>query len=277
MPTPDAGGLRARNNTDSEHVHAAPSVAEHAPSMMSRALRPPASTLAAAPWRAGPPLRALLLAVLVSAMVLGCGAAAAARAAGPAAPMPRLQALRTLDHGSASQRAAAVARLADVGTMADAPRLAARLRDEDADVRDLAGAALWMVWSRSGDRSVDRLFNRGVRQLGLGELQAAQATFTQVIRRKPGFAEGWNKRATVRFMLGDDQASLKDSEEALRRNPLHFGALAGMAQIHWRRGDLDLALQAYERALQVNPNLDGGPEVLDRLEEAVRRQGGERT
>jgi tetratricopeptide (TPR) repeat protein len=214
--------------------------------------------------------RLLLLLPLSLGLLLGSAAMAA-----PA--MNRQQALQALSHPQAQQRQAAVARLADLGQMADARRVAERLRDEDGDVRRLAGSALWMIWSRSGDKAIDRLFERGMRQMGEGELHAALASFDRVVRLKPAFAEGWNKRATVRFMLGDDEASLKDCHEALKRNPLHFGALSGMAHIHLRRGDTEQALQAYTRALQTNPNLEDGPAMLERLEEAVRRHGGQRT
>lgn len=203
--------------------------------------------------------------------------AATAGVATAAPPMNRQQALRSLAHPVATERAAAVARLADLGQMADASRVAERLRDDDEDVRTLASSALWMIWSRSGDRQIDRLFARGMQQMSAGELDAALATFSRVVQKKPAFAEGWNKRATVRFMLGDDLASLKDCEETLKRNPMHFGALSGMAHIHLRRGDARLALQAYTRALQANPNLEDGPEMLQLLEDAVRRQGGQRT
>ena len=204
----------------------------------------------------------------------------AASLAGTAAAEPalsRAEALRALTHEQAPDRGAAVARLAEVGLMADAARVAERLRDDDEGVRELAGAALWMIWSRSGDAAIDKLFARGVGQMGAGQLPQALSTFTQIVRRKPDFAEGWNKRATVLFLMGRDEASLKDCEQVLRRNPIHFGALSGMAQIHLRRGDPAAALRAYERALQANPNLDGGPQMLQLLEEAVRRQGGERT
>lgn len=212
-----------------------------------------------------------LLLLLSVCLCLWLGGAAAVPA------MNRQQALQALSHPQAQQRQAAVARLADLGQMADSGRVAERLRDEDADVRRLAGSALWMIWSRSGDKAIDRLFERGMRQMGEGELDAALASFDRVVRLKPAFAEGWNKRATVHYMLGDDKASLKDCQEALKRNPLHFGALSGMAHIHLRRGDPEQALQAYTRALQANPNLEDGPEMLELLEEAVRRQGGQRT
>ncbi|MFO1327339.1 MAG: tetratricopeptide repeat protein [Rubrivivax sp.] len=216
-------------------------------------------------------MRTMLAAAL---LVLAC---ALSGTAGADTPMTRQQALQALDHEAAPERGAAVARLAEVGRMDDAPRVAERLRDTDEGVRDLAGAALWMIWSRSGDAAIDRLFARGVGEMGAGRLQQALATFTQIVRRKPAFAEGWNKRATVLFLLGRDEASLKDCDEVLRRNPLHFGALSGMAQIHLRRGDAERALQAWERALHANPNLPGGPEMLRLLEEAAQRRAGQRT
>lgn len=194
-----------------------------------------------------------------------------------AGEMNRAQALRALTQDPPERRLAAVDRLAEVGTMADAPRVAERLRDADPTVREHAGAALWRIWSRSGDRAIDRLMAQGIEQMGSGELEAAEATFTRIVQRRPAFAEGWNKRATVRFMLGQDEASLKDCAEVLKRNPLHFGALAGMTQLHARMGEPVLALRAYERALQVNPNLKDAPEVLQLLEEAVRQQGVNRT
>lgn len=215
----------------------------------------------------------VLLILLLLAALLGAGPIAAQAAP----PISRAQALRLLDHPQAPERAAGVARLADVGTMPDAARVAERLRDEDAGVRNLAGMALWMIWSRSGDAAVDRLFARGLEQMGRGQLKSARATFTRIVRQKPAFAEGWNKRATVAFLMGDDSASLKDCDEVLKRNPLHFGALSGMAQIHLRQGRLEEALRAWERALEVNPNIDGGPEMLEQLEEAVRRRGGQKT
>ncbi len=212
------------------------------------------------------------LALLCLALTVGVATLPA-----PAAPPGRAQALRALDAARATDRAAAVSRLADIGTMADARRVAERLRDVDAQVRALAGSALWLIWSRSGDRAIDRLFARGVEQMGEGELDAALATFTQVVQRRPGFAEGWNKRATVRFMRGEDEAALKDCEQTLQRNPMHFGTLSGMAHIHLRRGDVELALSAWLRALAINPNLEDGAEMLELLEEAVRLQGTRRT
>ena len=200
-----------------------------------------------------------------------------AESLGASPGLSRSQALKALGDASATRRASAIDRLAEIGTMADAEVLVLRLRDSDENVRELAAMAMWLIWSRSGDRKIDRLLQRGVEQMRDGDLPAALATFSTVVRRKPAFAEGWNKRATVLYLMDQDEASLRDCDEVLKRNRHHFGALSGMAQIHLRRGDPERALAAYQRALEVNPNLDGGPEMLQFLEDAVRSRAGQRT
>jgi tetratricopeptide (TPR) repeat protein len=141
--------------------------------------------------------------------------------------------------------------------MEDVPALLARLRDPDEDVRAIAERAIWVIWSRSGDARTDALFLEGIAQMKAGELEAGIATFSRVIERAPGFAEGWNKRATLYFLAGDLERSLKDCDEVLKRNPDHFGVLAGYGQIYTRLGDYEKALAYFRRALAVNPNLDG--------------------
>ena len=139
--------------------------------------------------------------------------------------------------------------------MADADRLVPRLGDDDAPVRQLAEAALWQIWSRSGDRAIEALLVRGVEQMEAHQLAEAVATFSEVIRRKPAFAEGWNKRATAYYLLGQYELSIKDCDEVMKRNRHHFGALSGYGQIYLALGDPDRAQPYLERALKVNPNM----------------------
>ncbi len=83
-------------------------------------------------------------------------------AAYAAPPSMRAQALQALEQPDVGARLTAIARLAEIGRMADADRLLAHLGDDDAEVRALAAAATWQIWSRSGDPAIDRLFARGV-------------------------------------------------------------------------------------------------------------------
>jgi tetratricopeptide (TPR) repeat protein len=169
----------------------------------------------------------------------------------------RAQALAALDHASAEERAAAVVWVAHHGDAADDKLLLPRLGDESPFVRELAQRGMWMLWSRSGDPAVDALMERGTAALEAGQLQAAIAIFTDVIRKKPSFAEGWNKRATALYLAGDLKRSLADCDEVMKRNPYHFGALSGYGQIHFQMKQYDRAIVYWQRALKVNPNLAG--------------------
>lgn len=169
--------------------------------------------------------------------------------------LSRAKALEALAHPSADIRRAGTERLGEIGRIADADKLLARLHDENEQVRLFAAAALWQVWSRSGDRAIDALYQRGVQQMEMSRLSEAVLTFSEIIRRMPSFAEAWNKRATLYYMLGEYQLSMKDCDEVLKRNSSHFGALSGYGQMHLNLGEFDRAIAYFERALKVNPNL----------------------
>ena len=141
--------------------------------------------------------------------------------------------------------------------MQDAKALVAALADDQEEVRTAAEAALWTVWGRSGNAAVDKLYRTGVAQMNSADVDAALNTFSEIIRLKPDFAEGWNKRATVLYFSGRLQESLADCDEVLKRNPYHFGALSGYGQIHSKLENFDQALEYFERALAINPNMQG--------------------
>jgi tetratricopeptide (TPR) repeat protein len=190
-----------------------------------------------------------------------------------AAPLSLEEARTAIDQSEVATRQAAVERLAEIGTMSDVDRLVARLADADFRIRAIATAALWRVWSRSGDPAVDILLERGTDQMQNWDFEGALATFTAIVERKPEFAEGWNKRATVLFLMGQHESSLKDCDEVLKRNPKHFGALSGAGQNHVELGHLELAIDFYRRALGVNPNLHGVAASIRVLEQHLRGSG----
>lgn len=207
------------------------------------------------------PTRAVWVALLALLALAGAPRQATAQAA-----LTRAQALSALEQPEPARRAAAIARLADVGIMPDTERLARRLNDDVDELRELANLAMWQIWGRSGDRAIDALFQRGVEQMEASDLDEAVVTFSEIIRRKPAFAEGWNKRATIHFLMGNLDASLKDCHEVLKRNRLHYGALSGMGQIYLQQGDLERALGHFQRALKINPNLPGVTDAVRLLE-----------
>ena len=183
-------------------------------------------------------------------------------AAGPT----REEALTALaDWGDVDNRRRGVLALGETGLMTDLPQLAGALRDADRLVRAFAENAMWQVWSRSGDADVDRLFAVGVEQMSARRGELAVETFTEIVRRRPEFAEGWNKRATVYYLLGEYQKSLADCDEVMKRNPYHFGALSGYGMIYLQLDQPAKALDYFQRALGVNPNLESIRQTVETL------------
>jgi tetratricopeptide (TPR) repeat protein len=187
--------------------------------------------------------------------------------------LTREQALAALqDRADVGQRRLGAAWLGRTGLMGDVPALVQALRDPDGLVRALADQSLWQVWSRSGDPDVDALFHRGLEQMQGDDAEAALQTFSEIIRRKPDFAEGWNKRATLYYLVGELEKSLADCDEVMKRNPVHFGALSGYGLIYLQLRQPERALLYFERALAVNPNLDQIQAAVEALRDALGRQ-----
>jgi tetratricopeptide (TPR) repeat protein len=190
------------------------------------------------------------------------------------APATRGEALADLENPAAERRAQATAWIANHGRMADQPLLVKRLRDDNEFVRGFAEQGLWRLWSRSGDAALDRLLAEGLERMQAARFKEAIAAFSEVIRRRPAFAEGWNKRATAHFLAGDYKRSLADCDEVMKRNPYHFGALSGYGQIYFRLEQYDKALEYWRRALEVNPNMPGVEMNIQGVKELLQRQRG---
>jgi tetratricopeptide (TPR) repeat protein len=90
-----------------------------------------------------------------------------------------------------------------------------------------------------------------------------------VVKLRPDYVEGWNRRATIYFLQNDYANSIKDIEQVLIREPRHFGALAGLGMIMQNLGDEKRALEAFRKALAVNPHLEKVPEMVKTLSEKV--------
>jgi len=195
-------------------------------------------------------------------------AGAALSPGGPAiaADLTREQALAAIaDTHDVETRRLGVLALGERGLMADMPQLSQALRDVDPLVRAFAENTMWRVWNRSGDDAVDQLFAVGVEQMGARLGEAAVETFTEVIRRRPEFAEGWNKRATVYYLVGEYEKSLADCDEVMKRNPYHFGALSGYGMIYLKLDRPAKALDYLQQALRVNPNLESVQQTVEML------------
>jgi len=129
--------------------------------------------------------------------------------------------------------------------------------------------SIWRIWMQSEDDEANSLMMRGLGAMHARNLDSALEIYTALVARAPDFAEAWNKRATVYFLMGELKASLADVERTLALEPRHFGALSGAGQIHLQRGLLRPAYEAFRRALEINPHLEGPRMFIEMLRDEV--------
>jgi tetratricopeptide (TPR) repeat protein len=184
------------------------------------------------------------------------------------------EAAARLRAGTPAGRLATLRLLAREADARVTPVVAALLRADDAELVAEAEAALWQIWSRSGDPAVDALFADGLRALERQDWLGAAGAFGRVIEAAPAFAEGWNKRATARYLATHYATSIADCEQVVRLNPYHFGALSGQGLCHAALGQLREAARCFRRALQIHPRLEAVRQHLARTEATLARGNG---
>ena len=130
---------------------------------------------------------------------------------------------------------------------------------------------IWQRWTAfEDDPRATNMMAIGIRQMNLGQFDNAERIFSDLARTHPQHAEVWNKRATVRFMRGNDVGSRRDIARVIDLEPRHFGALSGLGMINIRAGDLPAALQAFEAAVRVNPHMDQAEAMIEDLRQRLR-------
>ncbi|WP_321344797.1 tetratricopeptide repeat protein [Breoghania sp.] len=154
----------------------------------------------------------------------------------------------------------------------DLDTLFTMLKEEDSD-KARAGTAhsIQMLWLRSGSATVDLLMARAAKAISAKETALALDLLDAVVRYKPDYAAGWNRRAAAYFMAGDMGKALVDIERTLALEPRHWGALAGLAAIQQATDDDVGALRTYERILEIYPHQEKAEKAAEELR---KRTGG---
>ena len=161
---------------------------------------------------------------------------------------------------------------------AEKPRKPAEMRAEQLDIlfarlytskgNGTEGLVLkiWSLWSANDSPTAEVLLGQAARAMNEGAPAEALKILDRVIGANPDYAEAWNKRATLYFMMKRDDASLRDIDKVLDLEPRHFGALAGRGMIYQRQKKFGAALAAYREALSLNPGMEQVKESIKDLE-----------
>lgn len=132
---------------------------------------------------------------------------------------------------------------------------------------------IWQQWFRSGSDSIDLMMQWSNEAVKTRKFAVALDFLDQVVTLAPEFAEGWNRRATLHFMMNNYAKSMADIQKTLELEPRHFGALAGMGMIMKNTGRKKLALEAYERVLDVYPMMRSAQQEVQELSEELTGEG----
>lgn len=114
---------------------------------------------------------------------------------------------------------------------------------------------IWRFWFQTENAVVQHHMNKAQMMRRAGAFKAAMIELDKIVELAPDYAEGWNQRATVLYMLKRDIESVADIQQVLRLEPRHFGALSGLGLIHMRAENWKSAIASFERALKVHPFL----------------------
>ena len=144
------------------------------------------------------------------------------------------------------------------------------LKSDDAGVRDVARRALEILWFNAAGDEAYQLTQAAFRASEKSDHLGALKILNRLVEKFPKFAEGWNRRASVHWELGEYEKSIADSERALALNPNHYGAWQGIGVCRLKLGDVAEACRCLRAALKIVPHDPVTRESLHRCEELLR-------
>ena len=132
---------------------------------------------------------------------------------------------------------------------------------------------IWKLWStHSNNEKLTKMLNQGSSLVNKQKLEEAIIIFSKVIDLDPKWAEAWNKRATVYYMVGDFQKSQDDIDKVLELEERHFGALAGQGLVNIQLKNYEKAIMSYEKAQQIYPAMKSPTIMIERIKELIKQQ-----
>ena len=131
---------------------------------------------------------------------------------------------------------------------------------------------IWQHWLEAPDAESEALMASIGQAMSGGDLAVALQISDELVDSYPDFAEAWNKRATVHYMLGNNEQSVSDIRETIAREPRHFGAISGLGLIFLRDQNFDAALSAFEQVLAISPASQSARQSVARLRQELERE-----
>ena len=132
---------------------------------------------------------------------------------------------------------------------------------------------IWKIWStHPTDKNLTFIMQKGSNLININKPNDAINIFTNLIDLDPYWAEAWNKRATVFYLIGEYQKSQNDINKVLELEKRHFGALAGQGLVNIKLRNYEKAIQSYEKVQQIYPSMQSPKIMIEQIEELIKKQ-----
>ena len=130
---------------------------------------------------------------------------------------------------------------------------------------------IWSIWSKHPTQEkLTQSLTKGSELMAEGELESAYKIFSTIIDSAPNWAEGWNKRATVLYLMGRYYDSLNDIDEVLKLESRHFGALSGQGLVQIKLGNYEKAIKSYQAVQKIYPSIRAAKVMIPQLKKLIK-------
>ena len=147
------------------------------------------------------------------------------------------------------------------------------LKVNKAKVAAIVEQEIWSLWStHPTDEKLTARLEEGSMFVRNQQPNRARDIFTEVIKLDENWAEAWNKRATVLYILGEYQKSQEDIDKVLELEPRHFGALAGQGMVNIKLKNYEKAIRSYEEAQEIYPSMKTPDAMIKQMKEIIKQQ-----
>ena len=152
-------------------------------------------------------------------------------------------------------------------------KLFKKLKVENSDKVFLVEQKIWKIWStHPSNEELTFLLGTGSDYVNNNQLSKAVEIFTEVILKDPSWAEAWNKRATVLYLMGEFQKSQDDINKVLELEKRHFGALAGQGLVNIKLKNYEKAIKSYQEAMLIYPSMNSAELMIEKIKIMINKE-----
>ena len=147
------------------------------------------------------------------------------------------------------------------------------LKVDNFSLANVVEQKIWKVWStHPNSKDLTMMLTLGSDFVNNKELEKAIEIFSNVIDLDPSWAEAWNKRATVYYMIGEFEKSQADINKVLELESRHFGALAGQGLVNIELKNYEKAIKSYQQAQEIYPSMQSPNIMIEKIKKLIKKQ-----